>query len=243
MQETDLIGIGLFLGYYVVAALPPLLLLTLHFDAPFEMVRKVVHLVQTLSIFPLVMLFSTWYASVLAAFMLVVVAYPALVLVENSSLYRRVAPEREPGEIKRSLIIVQASMATLIFIFWGLLGIEWRYVAVVAVMAWGLGDAAAALVGKTFGRRQVEHRWVEGAKTMEGTQAMLVTAGATIFGMLLIYAGQPWYVSFATALLVAPVCAVVELFSHRGMDTVTVPISTGVAILWLISLLSFVGVY
>lgn len=103
-------------------------------------------------------------------------------------------------------------------------------------MAWGFGDAAAALVGKAFGRKRIPHRWIEGSKTIEGTHAMLVIAGLAIFLTLLIYAGQPWYVSLAVALLVAPLCAVVELFSHRGMDTVTVPITTGLAVLCLMTL-------
>jgi hypothetical protein len=52
-----------------------------------------------------------------------------------------------------------------------------------------------------------------------GTQAMFVTAGLAIFFTFLFYAGQPWQVSLTVALLVAPVCAAVELFSNRGMDT------------------------
>jgi phytol kinase len=81
--------------------------------------------------------------------------YPLLALVERSTLYKRIAVERECGEFKRSLGIVQLSLALLITIFWGLLGIDWQYVAVAAVMAWGFGDAAVALVGKKFGRRKI----------------------------------------------------------------------------------------
>jgi phytol kinase len=238
--HNDLIGLGLYIGFLIVIGLPTLLLKA-SFNVPFEVMRKMYHLVITLSIFPLVKLFSTWYMAVLAAFMLVLIAYPLLRLVENSSLYKRIAVERQGGEFKRSLIIVQVSIAFMIFVFWGLLGTEWKYVAVVAVMAWGLGDAAAALVGKNFGRRRILHPRIEGTKTMEGTQAMFVTAGLAIFFTFLIYAGQPWQVSLAIALLVAPVCAIVELFSNRGMDTLTVPISTGLAVLLLMSLFSFLG--
>ena len=152
MLHNDLLGVGLYIGFLVVLGLP-MVLLKLYFNVPFEVMRKMCHLVITLSIFPLVMLFSTWYMAVLAAFMLVFIAYPLLALVENSSLYKRIAVEREGGEFKRSLIIVQVTIALIIFAFWGLLGTEWKYVAVVAVMAWDFGDAAAALVGKNFGRR------------------------------------------------------------------------------------------
>ena len=109
-------------------------------------------------------------------------------------------------------------------------------------MAWGFGDAAAALVGKAFGRRPILHPRIEGKKTVEGTVAMFVVAGLTIFLTLLIYAGQSCRVSLGVALLVAPVSAAVELFSPRGMDTLTVPLSTAFAILPLMSILALLGV-
>ncbi len=240
MLHNDWIGVGLYIGFIIVIGLPAILL-KVCVNLPFELMRKMYHLVITLSIIPLVSFFSTWYMAVLAAVMFGLLTYPLLILVENSSLYKRIAVERECGEFKRSLIIVQVSIALMIFVFWGLLGTEWKYVAVVAVMAWGFGDAAAALVGKNFGRRRILHQRIEGTKTVEGTHAMFVTAGLAIFFTFLIYANQPWHVSFAVALLAAPVSAIVELFSNRGMDTLTVPISTGLAVLSLMSLFSFLG--
>jgi phytol kinase len=238
--HNDIIGMGLYLSFLIVLGLPTVLL-KVFFKVPFELIRKMYHLVITLSIIPLVKFFSTWYMAILAAFMFVLITYPFLTLVENCLLYKRVAVEREAGEFKSSLLIVQGSLALMIFVFWGLLGTEWKYVAVVAVMAWGFGDAAAALVGKKFGRRQILHSRIEGTKTLEGTQAMFITATLAIFFTFLFYAGQPWHVSLAIALLAAPVSAIVELFSNRGMDTLTVPISTGLAVLSLMTLFSFLG--
>ena len=241
MLHNDLIGLGLYIGFIIAIGLP-VILLKVFFNMPFELMRKIYHMVITMSIFPLVKCFSAWYMAVLAAFLLVLIAYPLLALVEKSSFYQRIAVERKGGEFKSSLIIVQVSLALMIFVFWGLLGTQWKYVAVVAVMAWGFGDAAAALVGKNFGRRRILHPRIEGPKTIEGTEAMFFTAGLAIFFTFLIYAGQPWLVSLAVALLVAPVCAIVELFSNRGMDTLTVPITTGLAVLSLMSIFAFLGV-
>ena len=240
MLHNDFLSMGLYIGFIVAIGLPSVLL-KISFDLPFELIRKMYHLVITLSIFPLVLFFSTWYTAVFAALLLAIIIYPLLILAENASFYKRIAVEREGGEFKKSLIIVQLSMALMIFIFWGLLGIGWKYIAVVAVLAWGFGDAAAALVGKNFGRRQISHPRIEGKKTVEGTQAMFITSGLAIFLSFLIYAGHPWHVSLAVALLVAPVSAIVELFSNKGIDTLTVPISTGLAILGLMSLISFLG--
>lgn len=96
-------------------------------------------------------------------------------------------------------------------------------------------------MGQAFGRHAIRHPWVEGTKTVEGTQAMFVTAGFAVFLTLLLYAGQPWPTSLVVALLVAPVSALVELLSHGGLDTLTVPIATGLAVLPLMSLLSYAG--
>jgi phytol kinase len=114
-------------------------------------------------------------------------------------------------------------------------------IAAVAVMAWGFGDAAAALVGKNFGRRRILYPRIEGAKTYERTLAMFIVAGLAVFLTLLMYAGQPWQVSLAVATLVAPVSATVELFSQRGMDTLNVPISVAFLVLPLVSLFTFLG--
>lgn len=241
LPTNDLLGLGLFFGYFIVVGLP-LIILKVRLNAPSELFRKMLHLLITMSIFPLVKLFSTWVMAVFAAFMLVLVMYPVLALVERSSLYKQVAVEREGGEFKRSLVIVQLSLATLIAVFWGFLGIDWHYVAIVAVMAWGFGDAAAALVGKAYGRHQIEHPHIEGKKTYEGTLAMYIVAGLAIFFTLLVYAGQSWQMSLGIASLVAPVSATVELFSRRGLDTLTVPMAVAFLVMPLTLLFESLGV-
>ena len=241
MLINDLTGFTLYMIYFIVAGVPPILLKAF-LNTPFEVTRKMFHLVITLSIFPLLKLFSAWYVAVLAVIGFALILYPILKLVEHSSFYKRIAVERQGGEFRNSLIIVQLSIALLIFVFWGLLGIEWQYIVVVAVLAWGFGDAAAALVGKSFGRRRIQHSRIAGTKTYEGTLAMFIVTGLTSFFTLLVYAGQSWQVSLGVAAIVAPVSATVELFSNRGMDTLTVPISAGLTTLFLLTLFTFLGV-
>lgn len=71
---------------------------------------------------------------------------------------------------------------------------------------------------------------------------MFVVAGLAIFFTLLVYAGQSWQVSLAVATIVAPVSATVELFSRRGLDTLTVPLAAAFTILSLMFLFSLLGV-
>ena len=231
------------MAYYllVVAMLP--ILFKYWFNLPKEYVRKIHHVGYSLSIFLLLDLFSSWYMAVGAALLLVVLGYPFLWLVEKSSFYRKYFVDRTKGkgELRKQLLYVQLSFAMLIFIFWGLLGAQWYYVAAVAVMAWGFGDAAAALVGKAVGRRHVIHQYIERAKTYEGTIAMVVVAGTALFITLVFYAGLSWLPSLLISLIGGPVCGVVELFSRRGLDTLTVPLSVSAVIFPLIYLFTLLG--
>ena len=71
---------------------------------------------------------------------------------------------------------------------------------------------------------------------------MYVVAGLAIFLTLLVYAGQPWLISLVVAALVAPVGATVEVFSRRGLDTLTVPLAVAFSVLSLMFLIDFLGV-
>jgi phytol kinase len=173
-----------------------------------------------------------------------IIAYPVLFICERLPFYSRIFVidrSKQGGELRKQLAYVQISFAGLIAVFWGILGIRSGYVVAVAVMAWGFGDAAAALVGQAFGRRHVLHRYIEQTKTYEGMTAMMVVAGAAAFFTMLIYGGYSWHMSLLVSMFIAPVCGVVELFSRKGTDTLTVPFSAAVLILPLVNLLSLLG--
>jgi phytol kinase len=215
----------------------------LFFGGKNELVRKTQHVSYSLSIFLLIKLFSSWYSAVLAASLLVVVGYPALLYLEKLPFYKKYFVDRKKkgGELRMQLLLVNATFGLLLFIFWGLLGIKWLYIAPVAVMAWGFGDAAAAVIGKAFGRRRIKSPFIDGAKTYAGTIAMAIVAFLAVLLTLLFYAGKSFLVSLITALLVAPVCAIVELYSPKGTDTITVPFAAATVILPLMFLFQMWG--
>jgi phytol kinase len=70
---------------------------------------------------------------------------------------------------------------------------------------------------------------------------MCIVAGLAVFFTLLMYAGQSWQVSLLVAALVAPVSATVELFSRRGMDTLTVPFSVAFVVMPLMFVFGISG--
>ena len=235
-MTNPLIAVAILYGYYLVTLLAVPLALRAFTPTPREFVRKTQHVAYAMSIFLLLGLFEHWYHALAAPLVLVVVGYPVLLLWERHPSYRRLLADRsrKGGEYRRQLLTVQLTYALLIAVFWGWLGPSWRPLIAVAVMAWGFGDAAAALVGMYLGRHRIVHRAVEGAKTLEGTGAMVAFAAAAVFVTMLVYAQQAWWVSLLAALLAAPVAATIEVFSRRGFDTLTVPLSTAVALVPLL---------
>ena len=231
-------GVAILWTYYLAALLALPVAVKALTALPDEVARKLQHVAYAGSIFLLLGLFEHWTEAVAAAVGLALLAFPALWLWERHPSYRRLLADRcaGGGEMRRQLLLAVAVFSLLIALFWGLLGPAWRPAIAVAVMVWGLGDAAAALVGRFLGRHRLAHRWVAGAKTVEGTAAMVVAGAIAAFVTLFVYGGAPWWVSLSAAASLAPLAGAVELFSHRGSDTLTVPLATAAGLVpwWLL---------
>lgn len=226
-------GFIYLVGFYVSALLLVLMVRKLHL-IPSEVIRKTFHITCAMSVFLLIYTSETWQIATLISFAFIVVVYPVLTLLEHTGIYKRFLNERSKGEVKSSLILAYVMMMILFMVYWGWGGSFWKAVIPIAIMAWGYGDAAAALVGKRFGKHFVHVPGVDQKKTLEGTFAMAFASAAAIFFTAWAYAVFPWYLCLLLAILVAPVCALVELVSHRGIDTLTVPLSAATAISFVI---------
>jgi dolichol kinase len=97
-----------------------------------------------------------------------------------------------------------------------------RPTAIAALWAVSVGDAAAALVGRAFGRRRLAN-----GKSVEGTLACFL---ATLLGSLWLAALAP-----GAALVAAATAASAELPSRPLDDNLRIVLATGCAIsLWLL---------
>ena len=231
-------GVAILWTYYLAALLALPVGLKALTPLPDEVVRKVQHVAYAGSIFLLLGLFERWTQAVTAAAGLALLAFPVLWLWERHPSYRRLLADRHErgGEMRRQLLLAVLVFSLLITLLWGLLGPAWRPAIAVAVMVWGLGDAAAALVGRFLGRHRFAHRLVEGAKTLEGTAAMVVAGAIAAFATLFLYGEASWWVSLLAAVSLAPLAGAVELVSRRGSDTLTVPLATAAGLVpwWLL---------
>lgn len=226
-------GFAILFGYYIICASSALLLRRC-IRIPSEVFRKLLHLILLCSLFLWVYAFQTWWIASLAAVLFVAIVFPLLTLAEKLHYYSELLTERKGGEVKQSLVLAFGMFAILNSICWGWLGERWLVIA--CICAWGFGDAAAALVGKKYGKHYLQGKLIEGRKSIEGTLAMLTVSFVSVFIVLLINGNIAWYASLTIAVLTAAASAAVELFTRNGMDTITCPFAAAAVLLPLLKL-------
>ena len=100
-------------------------------------------------------------------------------------------------------------------------------VAAAGVMTLGLGDPAAALVGRKFGRVELVY-----SRTLEGTLTFFMVSVAAVLAVLFTFHGE---FSLAAKIVISATAgvagALTELFSRRVDDNFAIPVVTG-AVVW-----------
>ena len=210
---------------FIIAFAACLLLLHAVIRIPDYIFRKMLHVVAFTSILPLVFGTESWAAAVLAELIFLVVIIVALHFFERFPFYSKLLIEKGKHEIITSFIILFGMMTAMLAVFWGVMGGEYRYIIVASIMAWGPGDAAAAIVGRNFGRHKLQGRFIEGVKSVEGSVAMGAVSFVCTLASLLLLSPFSIPAALLISLIAAPVSALVELYTKRGADTVTVPIA------------------
>lgn len=228
-----LLGFSKLLLYFLICASCALVIRKFT-QVPDEIYRKTLHLILVGSIFVFLYMFDTWEVSALAAVVFAIIIFPALSFAEGFRSYSTLLAERDSGEIKRSLILVFGMFASVISICWGIFGA--KHLALAVILGWGLGDAAAALVGKRFGKHHLEGKFIDGKKTLEGTVAMFIVSFISIIVVLTLNSALPRHGYIPVAVITAAVGSIVELNTKKGFDTLTCPASTLMVMIQLIYL-------
>jgi dolichol kinase len=183
--------------------------------------RKILHIVAFSGISLMILTAGSWQAAALTSGILALILYPVLTLIEKEPWYGRLFVQKKPGEIKKSMLMLFLMFTSVIAAAWGLFGKP--RLAAAAILMWGTGDAAAALVGIPFGKHKVRSHFTDGKKSWEGSLAMFfVSFLAGLAVMRAPMTGLP------RALLTAGIGAlfgtVTELVSPSEYDTVSVPV-------------------
>ena len=226
-----LIGFG-WIALYFVGAASLALLFRFLIKIPDEIYRKLLHMILLCSLIVWVVVFTTWWLAVIAAVAFAIIVFPILLIFEKRQKYSQLLTERKHGELKYSLLIVFSMFSIVMSVCWGWLGD--KYLVLASVFAWGFGDAAAALIGKRFGKHKITWKITDQKKSWEGTIAMFATALATVLAILLVRGGLMVAGYIVIPIVTAAVCAFVELCSRQGFDTITCPLAAMATILPLV---------
>lgn len=222
------------LGYFAAVATIVVLLRSV-FHIPNELFRKTLHFVLMFSYIPFVFGFETWWIAVLFTIVLDLILTLNLMVLERIPAYSSFLTERKKGELKRSNFLTFAVLALCMTICWGLM--DDQYLVLACLYAWGIGDAFAALVGKTFGKHKIRTRFTDGKKSFEGSAAMFVASTAAVVLVLVLRGGMHLNGCILVAVIGAAVTTLVELVSPDGTDTVTCPVAAMAVILPTVQLL------
>jgi len=198
-----------------------------HFE---ESIRKAIHAgsavfpVATVIVYDLYPASARLYLSGALAILAIVLLILDLLKARHSPfksfmmrLFGKVLRKNElQGGMTASTVVV-ASAAFTILIFR-------EEIAVVALLFLSLGDSAAALVGKHFGRIRLV-----GRRTLEGSLAALNTCLAVSLAVLWLSPEMGWYFTPLTLLTGSVVATVSELVDLPLDDNFRIPVFAGLA--------------
>ncbi|MBK9710508.1 MAG: phosphatidate cytidylyltransferase [Kouleothrix sp.] len=196
-----------------------------------ELTRKLVHVGAGMWVFGVLALFDHWQWGVLPF---------ATFIAANYLFYRTRVFSSMDGDDSTPGTVYFALALTLLF------GLLWRPegpldrapVAVAGAMALTWGDAMAALVGRRFGRHR--YRIWGSVRSWEGSAALFVVAGATIWLALTLLPGSGLSPhapaigggqALLAALAGAAAAAIVEALSPHGTDNLSVPLVAAAVVL------------
>lgn len=176
-----------------------------------EFTRKFVHVGVGLWIIPTLFLFTKWYWAALPAAAALVMNFASMRLKLIRSIERSDSADYGTVLFPLSFVIcIAAFFAT-----------DYPEAAAAGIMVMALGDAAAAIVGRAFGRHP--YTFLGAKKSIEGSAAMLVVSWAAVFGTLVLFKTEP-AAAAAIAGLLAAVGTALEAAGKNGLDNLTVPV-------------------
>lgn len=226
------------IGYLILFVAPAILILLLIrwvIKPPSYVFRKLLHLVAFSGVSFMVIVATSWLSVVLASVLFILCLYPTLTILEKEPWFGAFFAQKEPGEVKKSMIMLLAMFALLVAIAWGIFGQP--YLAATAILMWGAGDGSAAMIGIPFGKHKVVSRFTDGKKSWEGSTAMFIVSLVCGILMLVFVQKMSFPQSLLCAVLGSLAGTLAELFTSSEYDTITVPFAIEAVLLILNALL------
>ncbi|SFB74047.1 diacylglycerol/polyprenol kinase family protein [Butyrivibrio sp. YAB3001] len=185
-----------------------------------EVFRKTLHVLGLVGAVLWVYSVEDYRQSIWYTFVGTLIISPALFLLAFVPKLSSAVNARRKFEYSQSFTALTVMYIIVAAVCWGYLGE--RMLVIACIMAWGPGDAAAALIGKKYGK----HRLGKAKKkSLEGSLAMFAFSFISVFIVLMLW--NKWgivqmvIVTFLTAL----VTTVVEFYVLSGFDTFFCPVA------------------
>ena len=197
--------------------------------------RKILHIASILTVFSFILSSHTWWIVVLDILTILLLINITLIIIERFKFYKLLFVDKSHHEILRMINAYYLIMTLLVLLFYGLRGEEYKYLVIVSILSWGLGDALAALIGIRLGKNNLNLPFVDKSKTIEGSVSMLVTSFVTCLVTLIIFMNLPTWKMVIAPLLVAISITYIEAISKEGVDNIFCPLIASI-ILFVFSL-------
>lgn len=189
---------------------------------PAWVTRKFVHVMAGLSVYELIIVVEQWHWG-LVPFATFIPVNAWLTWGRPPASFGR--DEVTPGPFYFAVIIT-----ALLALTWPR-GSQGLAVAVLSLMIFG--DAAAAIVGRRYGRRI--YRFWQYDKSVEGSVAMFAISTLACATTLVLFAGMRMPPAFGWAIAAAAAATIAEAITPHGLDNLTVPLA-GTAVFALFTL-------
>ena len=211
-----------FLLMYIIPCILVLLPIRFLTKVPSFVFRKLLHIGAFTGVCLMILWAESWQAAAITSGLLSAFLYPILHVAEKQPWFARLFVQKFPGEIKKSMLLLFLMFTAVIAVAWGIF--DHVELAAASILMWGVGDAAAALVGIPFGLHKVRCRFTDGKKSWEGSFAMLFSSFAVGVMVLTLTQKTGWPRALLSAGIGSLIGAATELFSPSEYDTVTVPV-------------------
>ena len=223
-----------FMDYVKILIPAALVLLCAHllFRIPKYIFRKMLHVVAFSSSAVIVYYAPDWLCASLTLTVFALIVYPILALAEQWKGYSDLLTQKKNGEVKLSLLQLFLSNAVLIALCGGLFGRA--EIAVTAILMWGVGDAAAALVGIPYGKHKINLPFADHKKSWEGSLSMFAASFVTGVLAMIFFQEAGMSQIILAALLTSCAGTYTEMVSHGGIDTVTVSFANAAVLLLIL---------
>ena len=193
--------------------------------------RKILHLIAVSTAIPLVMVPKHFAVSITMIGFFGIGILIILIFFEHISFYKHLFVEKYKHEIMVSIFIYFTMLAILDVVFWLWMGIDNRYLVLVAMFSWALGDAAASIFGHLLGKHKLQSRFIDGVKSVEGSLFCFIFSFIISLVLILVFSSAPWWIVIIESLTLGLVVSFFELHTKFGLDNLTCPFFAGATLL------------